>query len=229
MNRRALQRLGGPGFVLLAFVGLWASHTIEFVRSGAPGGLGAALLRSPHLYMLPSLLLLLSLSVVAGARAWRGWTRLAARLDRARAALLSPWVPPPERDWSDLRQARLSLWSLWPPLTALQLLLYVTQENLEASLRGAPMPGMGVFSGVHQPALLVHAVVGLLLASLALGLHRRFARRIEAVGACEKLVRAIRRHRLVSPAPALRPLAVRLSPVESHGRQLWRRPPPYLQ
>jgi hypothetical protein len=58
-----------PGVALLAVVGVWLSHTLEYVRVWGWSGLNQELTGSVHVYMVPVGLALVLLMVAAGAGA----------------------------------------------------------------------------------------------------------------------------------------------------------------
>ena len=91
MVQRPRARLLAPGGVLLAFLGVWLGHTVEYVRVWGVAGLGNQLRGPIHGYMLPLAGVLLGLSVIFGLRLRRLWLRLGRRLDRARSDLLGIW------------------------------------------------------------------------------------------------------------------------------------------
>jgi hypothetical protein len=225
-------RLVAPGVAMLAVVGVWLTHTVEYTRLTGSARLAGGALASVHVYMLPAGALLALCAALAGVRCWRAWWALGRRLEGARAALASAWrgrqhpgVPvPPVPEPSDSSR----LVALWLPLTAIQAALYLLQENVEALVAGQPLPGLGAVTGVHLPVLLVHLAVALVLACAALQVSRRLDRRRGRVAACERLLRAVLRSLArSSDAPPARE-AWSPSPLDRFGRHLWRRPPPPL-
>ncbi len=223
-------RIAASGGVLLAFVGLWMGHTLEYLRVLGSAGLVRSLVSPVHAYMLPVAGVLAVLSALFGLRLWRAWQRLNNRLDRAAAGLHRIW-----RGQTGIAIARAPrsspgarLAAIWLPLAAAQIVLYVIQENVEALARAQPAPGLGAITGIHWAAPIVHLYVALLLACgvriCQVLLHRREA----AVERVEALLRATaRRLRRVAPevgTPACRPV----SPLDCFGRHLWHRPPPLL-
>lgn len=226
-------RLKACGSVLLAFVGVWLGHTVEYVRVWGLAGIRAELVGSLHLYMLPVAAVLLLLTALLGARLWRVWAALGHRLDVARAALAGAWrgqrpVPPPRsRVVVVAAPSRLGgVVALWLPLAVAQVALYLLQENLEAVVAGAPAPGWGAVSGVHWAASLVHGTVALLLATLVVALGRRLHQRADTVARIENAVRSLWL-RVGRVAGGCRPdTAWRPSLVDRLGAQLWSRPPP---
>lgn len=218
--------------VLLAFAGVWISHTLEMVRVLGTGALGTALGRPVHVYMLPAGLVLALFAVVAGLRAARAWRRLGMALDTACLAVraaLRPRRRAPQRDLStsDRPSTGARLLVLWWALAALQLGLYVLQENLEYRALGLPAPGLSVLTGAHWAAPLIHLYVAFVLATIALILQRRLQRRQAAVATVARLLRVLverlqrgRAARPVTPGDD-RPIRRRRLP-----HALWCRPPP---
>ena len=222
------RRAFAPTLVLLALIGTWTGHTLEHVRVAGGAGLRAALLGSVHAYMLPVGAMLLAASLAGGVRWWRAWKRLGRSLDSVRAAVAAALrgrraSPPP----AAAEPSGAACWAALALLLAgMQLGLYLVQENLEAAVAGAPVPGMHAVLGAHAAAPLVHLAVAAALAALMAGLggaiHRRAAR-ITAVVRLLRLLLAM----LASGDPTPGPVeAWRPSPVERLGRQLWSRPPP---
>jgi hypothetical protein len=218
----------GPAGVLLAFIGLWTGHTLEYLRVWGTEGLSSPL----HAYMLPVAGVLAVLSTVFAIRIWRAWQALNHRLDRAVVRLRRIWRGhgaelPVEPVASASQVTRLV--AIWLPLAAVQIALYLIQENFEALAQARPAPGLGAITGIHWAAPFVHLYVALLLACgvriCQFFLHRRGAivERIEAL-----LSVAIRRRRSPTPRPVATALPCLAPPLHRFGRHLWRRPPPLL-
>ncbi len=168
----------GPAAVLVAFIGLWTGHTLEYLRVWGTEGLSNPL----HAYMLPVAGVLAALSMVFAVRAWRAWQALNRRLDRAVTGLRRIWRGraaelPLEPAASASQVTRLV--AIWLPLAAAQIALYLIQENFEALAQGQPAPGWGAVTGIHWAAPFVHIYVALLLACgvriCQILLHRRGA------------------------------------------------------
>jgi hypothetical protein len=214
--------------VLVAFIGLWTGHTLEYLRVWGTEGLSNPL----HAYMLPVAGVLAALSMVFAVRAWRAWQALNRRLDRAVTGLRRIWRGraaelPLEPAASASQVTRLV--AIWLPLAAAQIALYLIQENFEALAQGQPAPGWGAVTGIHWAAPFVHIYVALLLACgvriCQILLHRRGAivERVEGL-----LSAAVRRRRASSLPPAATPLPFLAPPLHRLGSHLWRRPPPLL-
>jgi hypothetical protein len=224
-------RVAAPAGVLLAFVGLWIGHTLEYLRVLGTAGLVTSLVSPVHAYMLPLAAVLAALSALFGLRLWHAWKALRVRLDQAATGLRRIWRA---RDASvpitDARHpspvARLT--AIWLPLAAAQITLYLILENVEAIARAQPAPGWGAITGIHWAAPFVHLYVALLLACgvriCQVLLHRRAA----VVERVEALLRAAVRRRRAGSSPVRLTGRATPSPLESLGRHAWRRPPPLL-
>jgi hypothetical protein len=219
------------GSVLLAFIGLWIGHTLEYLRVWGGDGLVSSMTNPVHAYMLPLAGALVALSALFALRLWHAWQALDIRLQQAAVRLRRVWrsVEPV----ADTARRRTSpgarLVAIWMPLAAAQIVLYVIQENIEAIAGTKPAPGLGVITGIHWAAPLVHLYVALLLACgtriCQLLLHRRaiVVERIEAF-----VHAAIRRRRAVPSPVAVAHEVSAISLFDRLGRDLWRRPPPLL-
>lgn len=230
MRPRARMRLLGGGFALLALVGLWLGHSLEYVRVWGARGLSTELVGSVHAYMLPAGLVLAVVGAAASLAAWRFWNRLGRRLDTARRtvrqALLGrphPQGSRPPRSQQASTSSRILL--AWPALTAVQVALYLAQENLEAIRAGLAAPGFGAITGVHALAPAVHAAVALLLLLAVALVAVVFRRRSRAIAALEGRLARLqsRRSLLETPRP---PATSASAPLQLLGPQLWCRPPP---
>jgi hypothetical protein len=228
MARGPRRRLFAPILVLLALVGTWTGHTLEYARVAGGAGIRDELLGSAHLYMLPLGAVLVAVAATGGLGWWRAWQALGRRLDAARAALAASLrghrVADLPRTTAPSGTAGWGALALL--LAGLQLCLYLAQENLEAVAVGAPVPGLGAVLGVHAMAPLVHLAVASLLATFVALAGRLLRRRAERITRVVRLLRVL----LATLAPTAPPPAPAgawcPSPVERLGRQLWSRPPP---
>jgi hypothetical protein len=224
--------IGGVGG-LLALVGLWLGHTLEYVRVWGTHGLQTVVAGSIHAYMLPLALLLILAAALAGGRMWRVWMRLGARVDGAHlnlTALLHGRRLGARIGANDdvLPSLPARILAAWPALTLVQILFYVVQENVEAAVANAPAPGFGAVTGAHALAPLVHAAVALLLLVAVAGVVRLLRRRIAVIAAVEAIVRLLLSRLEREPcanSPSVRAAA---PPLYRFGAHLWRRPPPAL-
>ncbi|HEY2704550.1 MAG TPA: hypothetical protein VGL20_12745 [Candidatus Dormibacteraeota bacterium] len=229
----ARPRMLAPGVILIALVGVWLTHTLEYARVSGAARLSAVVLAPVHAYMLPVGALLTLGAALLGVRCWRAWWRLGRRLEQTRAALAGGWrgrepgwrpaAPVPRRPSEGAQ-----LLALWLPLSLLQAGLYLLQENAEALAAGRPPPGLGAVTGVHAPVLAVLVLVAWALAWAVLLVLRRLGERRGVVAACERLLLALLRHLGRAAAAPQSARATVASPLDRFGRELWRRPPPLL-
>lgn len=223
-------RVAASGGVVLALVGLFIGHTLEYLRVWGTAGVVASMTNPVHAYMLPVGGVLVVLSAVFALRLARAWRGLNHRLDSAAAGMRSIWrgrsqgtVAPRPPSTPGTR-----LIAIWLPLAAAQIALYLVQENVEAVASSRPAPGLGAITGIHWAAPLVHLYVALLLACAVRICQVLFRRREMVVEHVEALLRAmVRRRHTVAPRIA-QAFARSVSPLERVGRHLWRRPPPLL-
>jgi len=224
-------RIAASGGVLLAFIGMWIGHTLEYLRVLGSAGLLQSLVSPVHVYMLPVAGVLAALSALFGLRVWRAWHALNDRLDRAVAGLRRSWRGRPDAATpAHVRRSSpgATLIAVWLPLAAAQIALYIVQENVEAIARAQPAPGWGAITGVHWAAPLVHLYVALLLAcgvricKLLLRGREAVVERVECLWRA-----AARRTAREMPRVAPPPLQVHAA-SQRPGRHRWRRPPPLL-
>jgi len=228
-QRRA--RIAASSGVLLALIGLFIGHTLEYLRVWGPQGVVASMTNPVHAYMLPVAGVLVVLSAVFAFRLARAWRALNQRLDRAAAGLRRMW----RGGAGEVRSSReprstpgTRLAALWLPLAAVQIALYLVQENIEAAAQSQPAPGFGAITGVHWAAPLVHLYVSLLLACLVRICQVLFHRREVVVERVESLLRAISRRSRKATVISRRPAGRAVSPLDRLGGDLRRRPPPLL-
>ncbi len=228
MQRPAPSRYAAGAAALAALVGAWTGHTLEYLRVAGRAGLGASLLSGVHAYMLPVGAVLALAATVWSAHCGRAWLLLGRRLDGLRAALrgaLRGRVAAPSPAAAPVSSPSRLL-ALWLPLGTAQVALYLLQENLEAALSGAPLPGLGPVLGVHAGAAAVQLGVALVLAAALLAAGRLLAHRARTVERCERLLRLLWER--LRPRPRL-PAGARdagPSAVELLGAGIWARPPP---
>ena len=224
-------RVAASGGVLLALIGLFISHTLEYLRVWGPQGVVDSMTNPVHAYMLPVAGVLVVLSAVFAFRLARAWQALNLRLDRAAAGVRRLWRGRPG-EFAESSQPGSTpgtrLAAIWLPLAAAQTVLYVVQENIEAVARSQPAPGFGAVTGIHWAAPLVHLYVSLLLACLVRICQVAFHRREVVVERVEALLRAIVRRRRRTIAIIRRPAIETIAPIDRLGGHLCRRPPPLL-
>jgi hypothetical protein len=225
-------RVVAAGSVLLAFIGLWVGHTLEYLRVWGGDGLVSSMTNPVHAYMLPLAGALVVLSALFALRLWCAWQALNTRLEQAAMRLRRVWRGgvEPVADTARVRPSPgAHLLAIWLPLAAAQIVLYVVQENVEAIAGAKPAPGLGVITGIHWAAPLVHLYVALLLACGTRICQILLHRRTIVVERIEALVRAaIRRRRAVPKPVSVAHEVEALSLFDRLGRDLWRRPPPLL-
>jgi hypothetical protein len=228
-QRRA--RIAASSGVLLALIGLFIGHTLEYLRVWGPQGVVASMTNPVHAYMLPVAGVLVVLSAVFAFRLARAWRALNQRLDHAAAGVRRMW----RGGGGEIRSAReprstpgTRLAAIWLPLAAAQIALYLVQENIEAVAQSRPAPGLGAITGIHWAAPLVHLYVSLLLACLVRICQILFHRREVVVERVESLLRAICRRARTVTVISRRPAGQAASPIDRLGSHLWRRPPPLL-
>jgi hypothetical protein len=232
MTSTQRSRVVAPGVILLALIGVWITHTVEYTRVTGSARLSAGVLASVHVYMLPVGAALALGAAVMGVQCWRAWWALGRRLEQTRSALARAWrgdrggapaaaVGRPPSDGAQVV-------ALWLPLTVLQIGLYLLQENGEALVAGRPAPGLGAVAGAHLLVIAVHLLVALAVAGTVLAVLRRLGERHGRVVACERLLLVLLRAlgRAAVCAPAARTSVP--SPLDRFGRHLLRRPPPRL-
>lgn len=231
MRRGGRPRLIASTVVLLAMVGGWIGHLLEYLRVGGTAGVHATLLGSAHVYMLPLGALLALLVALSGAWWWRAWTALGHRLDGARrtltGALRGHLVAPVPRPATVAPSGAARWLALTLLVAALQVSVYILQENLEAVAAGRPIPGLGAVSGAHALAPLIHLAAAAVLCALAMAGARRLRTRTQRIRACARLV-GVLLATLARTSPPARPglAAWRPSPFDHLGRPPWRGPPP---
>ena len=217
--------------MLLAFIGLWIAHGLEYLRVWGAAGIVGSITNPVHAYMLPLLGVLGILGALYGLRLWRAWQALNDRLERALLGLRSVWrgKDAAVSATSPLSSPVARLAAIWLPLAGAQIVLYLIQENVEAIARAQPAPGLGAITGIHWAAPLVHLYVSFLLACGTRICQVLLHRREVVVARVEALLRvAVQRRRSAPPqvvASAHNPIS---SPLDRLGRHLWRRPPPLL-
>lgn len=187
-------RLRFTSLVVLAMAGTWLGHGVEYGLVAGWHGVALGLWGPLHSYMLPAALLLsaaafaLAVRVVAAAHAAR---QRADRLWRVlrRGVGYEP-EPPMAQKGSEPHPFVLVV-----AVAIAQVVLYLLQENVEATLQGAPAPGLGAVTGVHWTAPIVQLVFAAWLTLGWLVCHRLLRRRERAVETLAAVLLAIARHR----------------------------------
>jgi hypothetical protein len=214
--------IGPLGLLVAALVGTWVGHELEYLRVWGSAQFPNAMVKTAHAYFGPVGAVLLILGVLAVQAS----LRLARRLERRVARLHSTGLDAA----TELDSARVPPgWTLsFPALVAilwtLQLVLYVTQENLEAHAFHLPAPGLGAVTGIHAWAPVVHLGVAFGMACVVWVARRRVTVLVAEVRFAEAMLalRGPRRLRLV----VRRRLVRAWTPKQRWGVVLWARPPP---
>ena len=228
--------------VLAVLCATWLAHAVEYLRVHPEVGLTTAVTGPVHGYLLGVGACLTLLAALGGAALWRLWERMGRRIDALAGAARALFRGRPGRLDGDVlagpraRRADGSatpgaswaarLVSLWLLLTVVQLLLYIAQENLEASRVHAPMPGVGAVLGVHWVAPVIHLDIAFLVASALVLVARRLSSRSTLINHLVALVVALL---AAFDTPASDPAPVSTAaPVRPRWLRgpLWRRPPP---
>jgi hypothetical protein len=183
-------------FWALAGLALFVSHDATFLAQIGPGqALVAELRTAGHGYWTSASLLLIAVSVVAGASTWRRLRHL-----RRRASSLGAG---PARNRSFGRRFT----SAWGRLAALVAVAFAVQENVEHLIAHGHAPIAGVLVGPEYPlALPVIGLVTAIAAVLVALVTRRQEELVTAIGAALRWraraprLRARPPQRLPSPA-----------------------------
>lgn len=228
MRANLSARLRFTSLVLVAVIGTWLGHAIEYGVLAGWRGVELGLWGPIHSYMAPAALILVvaafalslrlvALTRVAQRRAERLWHQL--RRGIRDGGTHSTAARPP---WTDSHVVALFL-----IVAAAQVALYLVQENVETALAGMPAPGIAAITGAHWTAPLVQLAVASCLTLGWLLADRLLRRRLEAGDRIEALFRVIARRRRGAPsrrtppplpAPSRRPSrawATRAPPVSS--------------
>jgi hypothetical protein len=219
-DRSAHVEVGPAAIFVVALVGAWLSHNLEYLRVWGVHRSAGAALSSLHMYMAPAGAGLL----VAAIGGVHSTVRLTRRLERrladsrgtSRRATTAERAVDARAGWS------FSVSTLVMVVWLLQLCLYLAQENFEASLGHVPAPGLGALTGVHALAPLVHLAVTLALVTGLCLLRRRVTALAAALRAVETWLRSCRSVAAVAPPAPGRSW----TPVQRWGCHRWCRPPP---
>jgi len=230
VRRRAL----AAGFVVLALAGEWVGHAATWYLTGGATP-GQALAGTAHRYLGPVGVVIALVAMAASWLVWRGLRRLAAlarsfdlagrRAWREGAHPVAPVVSPREAAHA---AAELGFSRLWIALAAVQIVVYLVQENLEVRLAGHGWLGLQAVTAHHGSAIAIHAAIALLGAALAVEVSDRWRFRTQVATVAIAAYRALtwRRASRVGPLPRPRPST---PPLLLVGRSILSRPPPSLQ
>ncbi len=220
---------------MLALAGEWAGHAATWYLTGGATP-GQALSGASHTYLGPVGVLIAALGVGVSWLVWRGLHRLVEAARSFESAVRRVWRVDPGRRSSrvelpvepgyEIGDVRFS--RVWAALAAVQLVVYLVQENVESSAAGRGLPGLHVLTAHHGSALAIHAAIALLGAALAAEVADRWLLRSNAVALAVSVYRALtwRRSNEPSDPPAAVPAAA--TPLVLVGRSILSRPPPSL-
>ncbi len=195
MRTATSTRLRFTSLLVLALVGTWLGHGVEYGLVAGWHGVALGFWGPLHSYMLPAALLLAAATFVLALRvaAFAGAAqRRADRLLRSLRRGVPYELPsgPRAAQRIDPRPFVLVI-----GVAATQILLYLVQENVEATLAGAQAPGLGAIAGAHWTAALVQLAFAAWLTLGWLVCHRILRRRDQTVARLESVIRAIARRR----------------------------------
>lgn len=201
---------------MVALLGAWTSHNLEYLRVWGAHGFAAMALHSAHLYMVPAGLAVLVAAVVGIGSTARRRRRLESDLTYLRRLV------PPSGSRGVGGGSSFAIPSLLTVVWLLQVAVYLVQENVEAISAHAPAPGLGPLLGVHALAPLIHLAVALALVTMVCLIRRRVT---ELAAAVRAVAASLSAGRLVEvAAPPVVPRA--WTPSQRWGPQRWCRPPP---
>lgn len=224
---RKPRRLGvTPAAVAVgALAGAWFGHGVEYLRVYGAGEFPTVASRSVHTYVGPVGLLLGVLALVGAGITLRTARLLEERLRGLMFRLAAGTDASPDGRLDRCRDGRpLSKASLVAVVWAVQLVVYLVQENAEAHVMGLRSPGLGALTGVHWAAPLVHLAVATMVGAVVWLLRRpvaHAARRVRSVMAAMDR----RARRAADDVPRVIP-ARTWTPEQRWGVSLWERPPP---
>lgn len=187
-------RLRFTSLVVLALIGTWLGHGVEYGLIAGWHGVALGLWGPLHSYMLPAALVLsgsafaLAMRVAAAAGAAR------QRADRLWRLLRRGLRHQPHRQLAPTR-GDPNPFVLVVAIAIAQVGLYLLQENVEAALQGAPAPGVGAITGAHWTAPFVQLAFAAWLTLGWLVCHRILRRHERAVERLETVLIAIARRR----------------------------------
>lgn len=209
--------------LLAVLVGTWAAHSLEYVRVWGPGRFSSMAARSVHTYVGWAGLALLSLASFGVAGTFWSYHRLHRLLIRIARGDRTALVEYTSHHGGRPFRLRAHIGWLVPALVLLQGGVYFAQENLETHVARLPMPGLGVFIGIHAWAPAVHLFVVSAVAAVLWLLHwpgARLAERVAEAAAALSAARAV-------PVSWRLPTAARTwTPAQRWGLRCWSRPPP---
>ena len=219
----------GIGFVVLALASEWTSHALTWILGGGVTA-GQAFAGSMHRYLEPTGAVLLAVGAAVSAALWlltRALDRMVQRFrearDRSRAGADDLGLA--RRVARSGPRVETSAAGIWAALLCVQLVVYLVQENVEVHLAGHPLPWGSVLVLRHGLPVLVHSVVALGAAALAVTVADRVLGATRAAMAeARRYLAAVFPVPVSDPGPAAQatddPPAVRI------GHHVLVRPPP---
>jgi hypothetical protein len=196
-------RLRLASLVLLALIGTWLGHAVEYGLVAGWRGVALGMWGPAHSYMLPAALLLVVGAFVLAARLAAASTAAGRRAELLWRHLRRGVRGSTLTDVTPAHRAEPRPFVLAIGLAAAQIGLYLIQENVEAAVAAAPAPGVGAIAGAHWTAPLVQLAFAVWLSLGWLVCHRALRRRQREVGRLEAVIRAMSRRRRT---PDVRPL-----------------------
>jgi len=221
-------RLKLTSFVVLAVVGTWLGHAIEYARVAGLRGLVDGLAGPLHTYMVPAGAVIAVLTFCVASEFALAARRMCQRRGdlrnhladafRGRRKRLARVLPPASTP-------QLSGRAILAALTSLQLILYLLQENIEAAAAGVSAPGFGAVTGTHWAAPLVHFAVAGLLSLIVISVRRAFAARLRAIAALVSVLHVLLRLLRASTARPRPSTATVATPTWLTAARVLRGPP----
>ena len=117
---------------------------------------------------------------------------------------------------------------MWAALLAVQVVIYLVQENVESRAAGYGLPGLHVLTAHHGSALVAHAALALLGAAVAVELADRWQSRSREVSVAVAAYRALTWRRSSEPGDPPAAVDAASTPLVLVGRSILSRPPPSL-
>jgi hypothetical protein len=221
------------GFVLLALAGEWAAHAATWYLTGGATP-GQALSGASHTYLGPVGLLIAGLAAGASWLVWRGLRQLVEVARAIESTVRRAWRIDPRRGpaqvlsgaGADRDLGDLGFTRVWAVLFAVQVVVYLVQENVESRAAGYGLPGLHVITAHHGSALLAHAAIALLGAALAVEVADRWRARAREVTVAVARYRAITWRRSSEPCVPSAGRDRSATPLVLVGRSILSRPPP---
>ena len=232
-GQRRARVVRGVGFTLLVLVGEWIGHAGTWYLTGGVTP-GRAVSGTMHTYLEPVGALVVVSALLGSWLVWRGLRQLARTTSVMRRALRRAWQrgsAGPDRIGGEpgplATPGEVGIGALWAALVAIQLALYLIQENAEVVALGRRAPGLAVLTAHHASAIAIHATVALLITLAAVAVLERWASRRLAAVRVARLYRALVSRRRTGPAVAPAGAIATRAPRARFGRSFLPRPPPF--